>query len=214
MITFSHSKRQQQPFFHVSTKLLTAFSLCLLLLFPAQADEYVSFYSGQGLNHNFMELPGKLLAADLDFDPSWLAAAAYKRSCPPHSWIERFNIRAYCEANAVKHWGLQHHFEGNLAYQLVSPPWRLSGFDLHISAAAGLSYAFGKPSYEDGSAENPDKRYRFQNFNAYEIIYRPHQKNWFAFLRIHHRSGVYGLVAPRNVGSNFMTAGLSFKLNP
>jgi hypothetical protein len=28
------------------------------------------------------------------------------------------------------------------------------------------------------------------------------------FLRLHHRSGVYGLIAPQHVGSNFITFGL------
>jgi 2-polyprenyl-3-methyl-5-hydroxy-6-metoxy-1,4-benzoquinol methylase len=28
------------------------------------------------------------------------------------------------------------------------------------------------------------------------------------FLRLHHRSGVYGLIAPQHVGSNFITIGL------
>jgi hypothetical protein len=29
--------------------------------------------------------------------------------------------------------------------------------------------------------------------------------------RIHHRSGVYGLIAPSGVGSNFVVAGLRYK---
>ena len=35
---------------------------------------------------------------------------------------------------------------------------------------------------------------------------------WSVVLRVHHRSGVYGLVAPRNVGSNFLAVGVERRL--
>jgi len=196
-----------------NTSRLLSLLCCTALPLQANADEYISLYSGQGLNHNFRELPSVALKGELEFEPSWLAAVAYKRDCATLSWVESIGISAYCEGILVKHSGLQHNWESDLAYQLVSPPWQLSAVDLHLTAAIGASYAFGTPSYEDGPLDNPEKRYRFQNFNAYELMIKPRQKNWYSFLRIHHRSGIYGLVAPRNVGSNFLALGISYRLN-
>ena len=195
----------------LSVLMASVFGLALSI--QSHAEEYISAYGGKGLNHNFMELPGVVLKGDVDFEPSWMAAVSYKHDCATLEWIESLGVTAYCESILVKHWGLQHQWEADLAYQLVSPRWAVSAVDLQIAAAMGGSYAFGTPEYEDGSVSNPEKRYRFLNFNAYDFIVKPRNHEWYAFMRIHHRSGIYGLVAPRNVGSNFFSLGLSFPLS-
>jgi hypothetical protein len=43
---------------------------------------------------------------------------------------------------------------------------------------------------------------------AFEIDFGRSDSKWSVPVRIHHRSGVYGLIAPRKVGSNFITIGL------
>lgn len=36
-------------------------------------------------------------------------------------------------------------------------------------------------------------------------------ENLSVITRVHHRSGVYGLIAPQRVGSNFMVFGIRYK---
>jgi hypothetical protein len=83
---------------------------------------------------------------------------------------------------------------------------------LRAGFSIGASYAFGTPSYEDGPKSDPDKRYRFQNYNAYEIEWGVKRFPAVSLVtRLHHRSGAYGLIAPRRVGSNFVTAGVRWE---
>jgi hypothetical protein len=88
-----------------------------------------------------------------------------------------------------------------------------AGFNLGLSFAEGLSYVSGDISYEDGTIEEPDKTYHFQNYLQFQVNvgYKTY-KNINAFFRIHHRSGVYGIVAPPKVGSNFVGLGINYKL--
>jgi hypothetical protein len=75
-----------------------------------------------------------------------------------------------------------------------------------------LSYAFGTPVYEDGPKNEPDRHYRLQMLALFEVEWRLRDvENVSLVTRIHHRSGVYGLIAPRHVGSNFLAAGLRFQ---
>ena len=85
----------------------------------------------------------------------------------------------------------------------------LGPVDLRAGVGLGFSYAAGTPSYEDGPRDDPARRYRFQNFNTYELegAWRD-WPGWSAVMRVHHRSGAYGLVAPRRVGSNFIAVGM------
>ena len=86
-------------------------------------------------------------------------------------------------------------------YNLLNSKFRLG-------VSLGLSHIHGEPIFEDGTKDNPDKKYRLLNYNAYEISFLDQEEINSFYFRIHHRSGVYGLIAPQHVGSNFMTAGL------
>ena len=68
----------------------------------------------------------------------------------------------------------------------------------------------GAYTFEDGTKNEPNKKYRLLNYNAYEISLLDDNEQSSIFLRIHHRSGVYGLIAPEHVGSNFITTGLRY----
>ncbi|GAC1604101.1 MAG: hypothetical protein NVS3B2_09260 [Ramlibacter sp.] len=65
------------------------------------------------------------------------------------------------------------------------------------------------PTYEDGPDSDPTRRYRFQNFTAIELEGGLNQLPETSLVaRIHHRSVLYGLIAPKHVGSNFLTVGI------
>lgn len=77
----------------------------------------------------------------------------------------------------------------------------------------GLSHAFGTPSYEDGPRDDPARRYHTQLLILVNMEWKlSTATNWSLLMRVHHRSGAYGLIAPPKVGSNFLAIGLRYSL--
>ncbi len=186
---------------------------------PVVAADALTLYAGQGVDADLLEVPGRLLQGDLDYEGSYFSAVGYGMPLPPPRVLKSLlgwlvdEPYTGMEFISVKHWGLQNNWEADLAYVIGTPAAEIGPLRVRFNFALGLSYAFGTPSYEDGPIDDPDRRYRFQNYNAYELVWglvdlpRVH-----LVTRIHHRSGIYGLIAPRHVGSNFVTLGLRFDL--
>ena len=205
-----------------STSLLI--SLLGLHLGNAQADQRLAdgwfdsatVYAAQGANHNLTELPGKIVTADLSWDKSYFTAiSAGKTRGTLGASIASLNdtplgaISHGYDVVLVKHRGLQSNLEAGAAYMLHTPTAYLGPVGVNFGTGAGLSYAFGVPSYEDGPKTDPDRRYRLQLLALFELEWRLRDVNDVSLVtRVHHRSGVYGLIAPRHVGSNFLAAGI------
>lgn len=182
----------------------------------AQPASELTLYVGRGVDSDLLELAPKLLRGNADFDDTHFAGIGYLRFLRTPAPVRQLfdalcvpNTRIGIEGVAARHHGLQDNAEIALALALRFGALELGPLAARFGVSLGLSYAIGTPSYEDGSAEDPDRRYRLQNFNGYEVAFahaaHPH---WSLLLRVHHRSGAYGLIAPRHVGSNFVAAGL------
>jgi hypothetical protein len=111
----------------------------------------------------------------------------------------------------LQYHGLQHNAELGATYFLRTPDLALGPVHVNFGAGGGLSHAFGTPTYEDGPAGNPNKRYRTQFSGFLELAWSLASQPQFSLvMRAQHRSGIYGLIAPRRVGSNFLSLGLRF----
>lgn len=183
------------------------------------AFDSVSVYAGQGADHNLRELPGRILERSLDWDKTYFAALGFgKVRGTLEDSIESFrdtpfaSIRHGYETVLVKHSGLQSNAEMGAAYMLKTPDLQLGKLGVNFGAGAGLSYALGYPSYEDGPDNDPARRYRLQLLALFDLEWRIIGfDNLSVVTRVHHRSGVYGLIAPRHVGSNFLAVGVRHK---
>ena len=179
----------------------------------------VSVYGGQGANHNLLQLPGRIIKADLDWEKSYLFALGLgKERGTLGKSFDIFedtmfeSIRHGYEFVLVKHHGLQSNGEIGLANMWRTTDLQLGELGVNFGAGAGLSYALGTPTYEDGPDNNPARRYRLQLLALFEFEWSLQGKEDLTLItRVHHRSGVYGLIAPRHVGSNFLAVGLRFK---
>ncbi|MDO8262489.1 MAG: hypothetical protein Q7T21_04610 [Gallionella sp.] len=179
----------------------------------------VSVYAGQGANHNLIELPGKIITRSLDWDKTYFAALGFgKVRGTLGQSVESFQGTPFAsflhgyEAVLVKHSGLQSNAEMGAAYMLKTPDLQLGELGVNFGAGAGLSYALGYPSYEDGPDNDPARRYRMQLLALFELEWRMIGFDKLSVItRVHHRSGVYGLIAPRHVGSNFLAVGVRHK---
>ncbi|HEY0721979.1 MAG TPA: hypothetical protein VGE50_12085 [Gammaproteobacteria bacterium] len=189
-----------------------------LLISPNIFADSLSVYTAQGIDTNLLSIPGRILTNDLTFEQSYFVGLGYLTSIQTPevlsqvgSFLGASYVTSDIEFVGVKHHGMQENYETDIAYSVHLPPAELWFLSVRFGAAMGLSYAWGTPSYEDGPEGNPERRYRLQNFNNYELEWRHREAQHFSFVtRIHHRSGMYGVIAPRHVGSNFFTLGLRY----
>lgn len=190
----------------------------ILLAAEAEHPAQLTAYIGQGADANLVDLFPQALQGELEMEDTHLYALGYFYPLANPTWLQSSfdflhipNTRTGFETVIGKHKGLQDNWEADMAWQLRFSPLRLGPVGIRPGVGLGFSYALGRPSYEDGPKGHPEKRYRFQNFNIYELEWSlPDASRLALVTRIHHRSGMYGIIAPSRVGSNFLTLGLRF----
>jgi len=116
------------------------------------------------------------------------------------------------EKNIALHSGKQSHPEVNatLSLRYKSFPWD-DWINTSLAYGLGVSYAFSPPAVEEKPDKSPS---RILIFMPVELTFAPSprttQSTWESFLRIHHRSGAYGVVSDAR-GSNFITGGVRYR---
>jgi hypothetical protein len=112
------------------------------------------------------------------------------------------------EANIVRHFGIQDHFEINapvLGIRWEAFPWDRV-LDTDAAFGTGLSLATRTPEYERVKSGDSDP---FLLFWHIEVAAGLPDSRWSTFARLHHRSTGYGLFAD-NGGSNILCLGLRY----
>jgi len=117
------------------------------------------------------------------------------------------------EGQIGRYFGLQHDYETDLALLLRSPQLPLfAGLSVNFAAGEGMSYAFTLPEYEgivaaEGTGTAGPRR--FLDYMAYEAELSAEQlKNWHVLFNVHHRSGIWGVIAPHRTGANYVGGGI------
>ena len=182
----------------------------------SSASREFTTYAAQGVDSNLNNIPKQLLRGDLPWEPSTFVGVgmAWQVAKPgllndTLRLVGLDRLSTHLEVVGVKHSGRQSNFETGALYMLRTPFARVGPVVARVGAGLGLSYAWGRPSYEDGPFDDPQRRYRLQNLNTFEVeLGLVDFRHTRLVGRLHHRSGMYGLIAPRNVGSNFITLGL------
>lgn len=186
---------------------------------PKRFIDAMAVIAGRGADHDFLSLP-KAIVNGPDWENARFSAVSLSKSygtlgsssdALAGTLLE--SVVHGAEVVLVKHRGLQHHVEAGTAYTLRTPFLHLGPIALNVGAGIGLSHAFGMPSYEDGPRDNPARRYRTQLLLLVDTEWKlANARNWSLLMRVHHRSGAYGLIAPRKVGSNFLAVGLRYTM--
>ena len=157
----------------------------------------VAVYGMQFTETRFVEI----VRSHTRFRASWAGAVAGSRLL--RAWVNgRIGLEG--EVQAAGHVGEQKHLEINAALLLRGRLAVLPG-ELHLSMAHGLgpSIASSTPRIE---RERHDETSRRLVFMPSEISLGTPCRSREAFIRIHHRSGVFDLVS-RGGGSNLVGAG-------
>jgi hypothetical protein len=201
--------------YHTAT-LIAALALCNLPL-TAAADSF-TLYMGRGSDTDLIKLPGRLLSGKPRFEDAQFIGVGYQYGLQTPDFLGAafglVNIdkpASALEIVAVKHRGLQTNSELAVAYHLDFGGVALGPLRLKPGISWGLSQAFGTPAYEDGPEGDPKRRYKLQSHLGLELALTPTAPSpWSVIAKVHHRSGIYGAIAPRRVGSNFLAVGLRY----
>ncbi len=196
--------------------LAPALSVQAALLHDVEVFDSLTVYGGQGVDHNLRNIPEAIVSNNIAREKSYFTGVGLGKTGPELGQsFGQFQgtpwavLRQEYELLLLKHRGLQQNAELGAAYLLRSPDLHMGPVGVNLATGSGLSYAMGTPVYEDGASDNPDRRYRLQLLVLFEMEWKLRSVDALTLVtRIHHRSGVFGLIAPPHVGSNFMTVGL------
>lgn len=170
---------------------------------PAEQDFAVTVYGGRMTDGDF----GEALTGGSDFIDAYVVVGAL-------SWtFARYLEKALSfelEGQVGKWFGDSDHWELNIP---VAIRWSKFPWNKHVatSLAYGLgpSVASAKP---DAEIDLHDTTKKFLVYWYAELALGPPESNWAGVLRIHHRSGAFGLVADRGEGgSNTLCIGLKYR---
>ncbi len=145
-----------------------------------------------------------LFSADFPSNQNFISLAVARKI----NSFKQFDIEF--EGQFAKHQGVEKYKEYTAAIfiRLADMFWD-NVIDMSFALGEGLSYTTVTPQFE---ADNHERATRLLNFLAFETTFaHPENKNWQVVLRIHHRSGVFGLFDGVHGASNAWALGLRYK---
>lgn len=190
---------------HTARRLAGLLALTLVALHAVQASAEdparafgVTVFGGVMTDNHWKDF---FTPDDLDFGESTLVGLAASREL----WRLEGWAGLELEGQVVRHFGEQDHWEFNLPVvgRWHAFPWD-EWVDTSIALGIGPSYASEVPKVE-AAQRGSSEQWLVYWFAEIEI--GPPSSAWRGILRLHHRSGAYGVVADRG-GSNVLTVGL------
>jgi hypothetical protein len=179
---------------------------------------HLTAYGSQWVNADLLEIPERAVTGRLTTEGAYFVGAGLSRvvipsfSIPlPGTDLAFHGNRIEVEGQVLRHFGDQHHWEGTIALMFRTGQIPLFwGLSVNLAFGEGISYASERPRLEGSFRVEPS---RFLNYLAFEAEFSHASLPGVYFVpRIHHRSGIFGLIAERESGSNFIGAGLRVDL--
>lgn len=187
-------------------RLLNFFSIVLvsLLSFSFARADSVAIFTGKSTDSSLLHIPERFIEDKLEIKNYKSLGLIYQQSLNPPKVLPNLNT-------SLEYIIIQHEpsslLQTALAYRIESPTVHFLSIPIRFGLSEGLSYVYGTANFEDGTDQEPDKKYKFLNYIGVEVAVLDKQEKHSFFLRINHRSGIFGLIAPEHVGSNFISAG-------
>lgn len=200
------------------------FALLGLIVFavPTYAETWrVGVYAAQWADTRLPYLPYNAATGRLSFDDSYFYSLIVSRHLMntdiffPGTSLGFRDARLELEGTASLHDGLQNHGEVTLGVMLRSQDLDVGSLGrINFGWANGLSYALDAPAYEYGRTRiRGYDTVQFQYYMGFEADYAHAAWERFSvFARLHHRSGMYGVISPSKTGSNIIGVGVRLQL--
>ena len=173
---------------------------------PARAAErwFTSIYAGQYSNTALNEI----IRINTDFESSNVYVLSVGKQLGDYKGLIGYEL----EGQVAKHSGKQSHEEINGAFTLRWLPFPWDRYlDTSFAFGNGLSYATSEPELEIREGDE-HKTNQLLYYILVELAFSlPQEPDWDLFVRIHHRSSVFGLIDNITTGSNFVGLGLRYK---
>jgi hypothetical protein len=192
---------------HLRLTPMVLVGICSILLTfrPTHSAEkwFASFYAGRYSNTALNEI----IRLNTDFENSHVYVLSLGKELGTYKDVIGYEI----EGQAAWHSGMQHHEEVNCAFTLRWLPFFWDRYlDTSFAFGNGLSYATSDPELEIREGDE-NKTHQLLYYILVEMAFSlPRQPQWELFVRIHHRSSVFGLIDNITTGSNFVGLGLRY----
>ncbi len=179
---------------------------------------HLTAYGSQWVNADLLEIPERSLTGSLTSEDAYFVGAGLSRVIVPSISIPLpgtdfafHGNRIELEGQVLRHFSDQSHWEGTIALMFRTGEIPLfGGLSVNLAFGEGLSYASERPNLEGSFRVEPT---RFLNYLAFEAEFSHASLPGVYFVpRVHHRSGIFGLIAPKESGSNFIGAGIRVDL--
>jgi len=187
----------------IAAIMVIAFTTVFIGSAVADDDFAVTVYGGRMTDGDF----GEALTGSAEFIDAYVVVGAF-------AWtFARYFEDALSfelEGQIGKWFGDQKNLEFNLpvAIRWSKFPWNRY-VDTSFAYGLGPSYATREPAAE---IDNEDDTKKFLIYWFGELTFGPPESAWAGVLRLHHRSGAFGLVAERgHGGSNTLAAGIKYR---
>jgi hypothetical protein len=179
-----------------------ALAACIAVASPALADrpKAVTVFGGNLLDNVWEDV--FLAPQDLTFEKSYIVGGA--GSVVIAEPVE--GLRLELEAQLVRHFGDQDHWEANLPILTARWsrfPWS-DAFDMSAAYGLGLSWTSEKPVLEVQSEGDSEQLMAYWMIELDAALPVP---DWRVVARLHHRSTAYGLFGDDG-GSNALVLGM------
>ncbi|MBW2355547.1 MAG: hypothetical protein JRF23_02040 [Deltaproteobacteria bacterium] len=145
---------------------------------------------------------GDTLFGEARYEDSHLVGLGLSRKIGTYKDLIGFEV----EGQAVKHFGDQDNEELNalIVARWLPFPWDRF-LDTSFAVGEGVSYATTDPSLEN-------KGQQWLNYILLELAFAaPSRPQWEAVIRVHHRSGVFGLYNGVRDASNALGVGIRYR---
>ncbi len=177
---------------------------------PADAKEkrndqwFASYYVGQYSDTAFNEI----IRFNTELESSFVHVASVGKELGVYKDIIQYEL----EAQISKHTGDQDHEEINGVFTLRWLPFLWDDYlDTSFAFGNGFSYATEDPPLEIRDSDD-DETSRWLYYFLVEMAFViPKLPSWDLFMRIHHRSSVFGAINNIMAGSNFVGLGLRYR---
>jgi hypothetical protein len=188
-------------------KVIPSVVLACVMLMAAvcQADRwFVSLYGGKFSDNALLDI--------LRFQTNLMDSYVYGFSVGKQIGQYKDKLGYELEGQVAVHSGRQSHQEINGAFTVRWLPFPWDRYlDTSIAFGNGLSYATAEPPLEIQDS-NDNRSSHWLYFILVELAFNlPGNKQWELFTRVHHRSGVFGLIHEVDSGSNFIGIGIRYR---
>jgi hypothetical protein len=142
------------------------FLLLNLILSPLSYADSISIFAGKSTDSSLAHIPQRFVEDKLEIEKYKSLGLIYQQTVNPPKALPKLNT-------SLEYILIQHEpsslVQTALAYRIESPTVHFLSLPIRFGLSEGLSYVHGTANFEEGTAKQPDKKYKFLNYIGVEV---------------------------------------------